>query len=62
MIQAAYGLYMGIATAVWFAFVASVFSFSPIKRAFANIQHSVERVMGAVLIALGIKVALSTQK
>lgn len=62
MIQAGYGLYMGVATFTWFAFVASVFSLSPVKRFFAKVQTSVERIMGAVLIALGIKVALSTQK
>jgi RhtB (resistance to homoserine/threonine) family protein len=61
-VQIGYGLYMGAATFIWFSFVASVFSFKPIKAAFARIQESVERVMGAVLIALGIKVALSSGK
>jgi len=60
--QMGYGLYMGIATFIWFSFVASVFSLGPIKAVFARIQGSVERVMGAVLIALGIKVALSSSK
>ena len=60
-IQAFYGVYMGAATFVWFSFVASVFSLSLIKRTFQGIQHWLERAMGAVLVALGIKVALATR-
>lgn len=60
-VQAFYGLYMGCMTFLWFAFVASVFSFAPIKALFARLQHTVERIMGAVLIALGIKIALGSR-
>lgn len=59
LIQAGYGIYMGIATFVWFSFLASIFSLGHVKAFFARIQTGVERVMGAVLIALGIKIAFS---
>jgi len=62
VIQALYGFYMGAATFVWFSFIASVLSLHSIKKCFKNIQSSVERVMGALLIALGLKVAFSTQE
>lgn len=61
LVQAFYGLYMGIATTVWFSGLASVFSLNPIRRMFSHIQIHVERVMGIALIALGIRVALSSR-
>ncbi len=58
-IQVLYGLEMSFATFLWFSFVAAILSHGSIKRRFVPIQHRVERVFGAVLIALGIRVALS---
>ncbi|PIQ76306.1 hypothetical protein COU78_02125 [Candidatus Peregrinibacteria bacterium CG10_big_fil_rev_8_21_14_0_10_49_24] len=57
--QALYGAYMGVSTFLWFSFLACILSLSTIKNIFRSIQHYVERVMGAVLIALGLKVATS---
>lgn len=54
-----YGLEMSVATFVWFAFVALVLSSGRVRAPFIKVQHYVERTMGAMLIALGIKVALS---
>jgi|SRR3989338_2086699 len=51
-----YGVEMTIATFLWFAFVAIVLSHKYIKGYFSRFQHYVERVMGAILIALGIKI------
>jgi len=62
VIQALYGLYMGAATFVWFSFLASVLSLQMIRNAVRRVQHSMERVMGAILIALGLKVALATRE
>ena len=61
-IQGFYGVYMGLATFVWFSFLASVFSLSIIKRTFERAQTLIERTMGAVLIGLGIKVALAARE
>lgn len=58
-VQVAYGLYMGVATFVWFSFLASVFTLSAVRRFFSKFQSAVERFMGAVLIAMGLKVALT---
>lgn len=61
-IKLIYGLEMSTMTFAWFAFVALILSQVQIKRRFTSIQHSVERVTGAALIALGLKVALSKAK
>lgn len=60
--QAAYGIEMMLATFAWFALVSVFFSHSRIKAKVTRFQHYIERFTGAVLIALGIKVALSAQK
>ncbi|TSC58281.1 MAG: transport-related LysE family membrane protein [Candidatus Peregrinibacteria bacterium Greene0416_19] len=62
VMQALYGLYMGLATAAWFAGVSSVFSLRTIRDRCSSIQTALERVMGAVLIGLGLKVALATRE
>lgn len=58
-VQLVYGLEMIAMTFVWFSFVSLVFSNPLLKRKIQGMQHYIERVTGAVLIALGIKVALS---
>ncbi len=59
VIQLAYGIEMMCMTAIWFSIVAIFFSNGLIRKKVARIQYRVEQVTGAVLIALGIKVALS---
>lgn len=62
IIKVAYGLEMSIVTALWFSVVA-VFMTQPIVRnRFIGVKHYIERFFGAILIGLGIKVALSTSK
>jgi len=56
------GAEMALVTFLWFAFVATILSHNLIKNRFVRVQHYVERVMGVLLIALGIKLALSTNK
>lgn len=56
IIKAAYGVEMTIATFLWFALVAVILSHKYIKGYFSRFQHYVERVMGAILIALGVKI------
>ncbi len=62
LIQLLYGVEMIGMTFVWFSFVSLMFSNPFLKRKIKTVQHHVERVTGAVLIALGIKVALASQK
>ncbi len=61
-IQIFYGLYMSLATFVWFSTLGSVLTLQIIHR-HINVFHVwAERVMGAVLIALGLRVALATRE
>jgi len=53
---------MSMMTFAWFAFVAIILSHNLIRARFALVQHYLERTFGVILIALGIKVALSSSK
>lgn len=61
-IQLVYGFEMMFITFIWFSIISVIFSNSLIKSKIGRVQHHVERVTGVVLIALGIKVALSANK
>jgi len=56
------GFEMAIATFLWFAFVAYLVSHHLVKSKLNRIQHFAEKFIGVVLIALGIKVALTASK
>lgn len=58
-VQAGYGVYLAFATALWFCLVAMLFSQSRVRAGFARMGHWFDRVMGAVLIGLGVKLAFS---
>lgn len=59
LVQAGYGVYLAFATGVWFCFVAMLFSQHRVRAGFARMGHWFDRTMGVVLIALGIKIALT---
>ena len=59
LVQAGYGLYLALATAMWFCAVALLFSQARVRRGFVRLGHWFDRLMGAVLVGLGIKVAFS---
>ncbi len=61
-IQTLYGLEMVVATFAWFVLVSFVFSNKKMKQKITRFSHWIDRVGGAVMVALGIKVAVSTQK
>jgi threonine/homoserine/homoserine lactone efflux protein len=56
-VQAFYGIYMAIATGIWFSGVSLFFSHPRIRTAFQKMGHWLERLTGFVLIGLGIKLA-----
>lgn len=58
-IQITYGAIVSISCLVWFTLVAVFLNKESIKTGFLRAQKSIERVMGAVLIGFGIKVAVS---
>ncbi|MCK5084294.1 MAG: LysE family transporter [Candidatus Pacebacteria bacterium] len=62
IIQALCGIEMSFMTFVWFSFVATVLSYKTIKSKFSLFQHHFEKIFGVILIALGIKVAMSSSK
>jgi threonine/homoserine/homoserine lactone efflux protein len=61
-IQALYGLEIMVIALVWFTILSITLTHSGIKSRIVGAQHYVERVMGAVLIVLGVRVALSSSK
>ncbi|MFF7705929.1 LysE family transporter [Pseudomonas sp. NPDC007930] len=58
-VQAGYGVYLAFATAGWFCLVALLFSQARVRAGFARMGHWFDRTMGAVLVALGVKIALT---
>ncbi|KIQ31660.1 MULTISPECIES: LysE family translocator [Pseudomonas syringae group] len=59
LVQGGYGVYLAAATALWFCLVARLFSQARVRAGFARMGHWFDRAMGGVLIALGIKLALT---
>ena len=57
--QLIYGSVMVVTAGAWFSAVSYVLTRPIIQRRFQKIQHWLDRGMGVVLIALGIKVALT---
>jgi len=58
-IQAGYGLYMAVATGVWFSGLSLLFGHSAVRRRFLQVGHWFDRLTGVVLIGLGLKLALT---
>lgn len=56
------GAEMSAVTVLWFVFVAYIFSHNLIKDRLNKVQHYAEKFIGAILIGLGVKVALSTSR
>ncbi len=54
-----YGAEISLIALVWFSLVATVLSIGPIKSFFQKVGVWFERVTGAVLVALGIKIAVT---
>jgi RhtB (resistance to homoserine/threonine) family protein len=62
IIQIFYGLTMSLQTFLWFSLVSSLLSLQKVKTMFSSIQSGLERTMGAILIALGLRVALASRQ
>ena len=58
-IQAGYGLYMALATGLWFAAVALFFTLPRVRRAFERFGHWLDRLMGGVLLLLAGRLLMS---
>lgn len=53
---AIYGLWMMLLQWLWFAFVTTILSLPKLNQAFQAISHWIDRIFGATLIVLGIRV------
>lgn len=62
LLQAGYGLYLALATATWFCLVAWLFSQSRVRAGFARMGHWFDRLMGVVLVGIGVKLAFSEMR
>ncbi len=62
IIQMFYGVEVMTLAFIWFSFLALTLSLKVIKNKIGKIHVYLEKTMGVVLLALGIKVALSTTK
>lgn len=60
LVQAGYGVYLAAATALWFCLVAMLFSQQRVRAGFARLGHWFDRMMGVVLVGLGIKLAFTS--
>ncbi|TRX74213.1 LysE family translocator [Pseudomonas mangiferae] len=60
LVQAGYGVYLAVATGAWFCLVAALFSQHRVRAGFARLGHWFDRLMGAVLVGLGIKLAFTS--
>ena len=58
-VQAGYGVYLAVATGLWFCMVARLFSQERVRAGFARMGHWFDRAMGGVLVALGLKLAFT---
>jgi RhtB (resistance to homoserine/threonine) family protein len=52
LVQVGYGLYMAVATGLWFCAVAIFFTLTSIRRLFDRFGHWLDRLMGGVLLLL----------
>ena len=60
-VQLGYGVYMALATGLWFSALSLFLTRPAVRGFFGRFGHWAERVMGAVLIALGIRLALAAR-
>lgn len=54
-----YGATIIIQALVWFTLVAVLISLNAVKKLFQSISHWIERITGAVLIGLGLRLAFA---
>jgi len=59
-IQAGYGVYMALATGVWFTLVAVFFTLPAVRKGFNRFGHWLDRLMGGILLLLAGQLLLST--
>jgi RhtB (resistance to homoserine/threonine) family protein len=61
-VQLLYCIEMTVVTSAWFMLIATVFSHGYLRQKVAGVQQYTERFMGAILMLLGIRLALTSAK
>ena len=61
-IQAGYGAWMVVTTALWFSFVAVVFTREEVRRSFLRYGHWIDRALGVVFLGFAASLAFATLK
>jgi RhtB (resistance to homoserine/threonine) family protein len=59
-IQAAYGVWMAVATVAWFSFVSMAFTQESVRRAFLRRGHWIDRALGVVFLAFAATLVVAT--
>lgn len=60
LVQAGYGAWMTLTTALWFSFVAVVFAQERVRRAFLRHGHWIDRALGVIFLGFALSVAWVT--
>ena len=53
-----YGVYMALATFLWFAFISYVFTSNKFKNKFSSFLKTFEKVIGVILILLSLQIII----
>lgn len=61
-VQFVYGVYMALATALWFSGISLIFGQARVRNLFLRVGHWFERIMGGALLLLGVKLAITSYK
>jgi len=62
LVQGVYGVWMAVVTMGWFSLLSLVFSHDRVRAAFLRSGHWFERIMGVILVGLGVRLALATAR
>jgi threonine/homoserine/homoserine lactone efflux protein len=61
-IQIIYGLIISLTHLIWFSLVAILLTHPAVLKQFQKYKKNIERVVGSILVGLGLKVAISTSR
>lgn len=62
IVQGMYGVEVALVVGIWFSALALFLTMTPIRSKFSRIQYYLSKVMGGMLIAFGIKLALQSHE
>ncbi len=59
LVQATLGVWMMVLTFIWFSIVGNTLTIPHVLQVFKKVEHRIERFTGAILVLLGIRIAIS---